>query len=126
MSFTPPRIAQVELHCRDLGEARAFYCGVLGLEAVGQFGDSLFVRCGETNLIIQATANPKPSCVVYFSADGCVREAIAALTAQGVSFTEPPRRIARNHQGVDVWLGFFKDPAGNQLGLIANMPVEAE
>ena len=126
MSFSPPRIAQVELHCRDLGAARDFYCGVLGLQAVGQFGDSLFVRCGETNLIIQASASPKPSSVVYFSADGCVREATAALTARGVAFTEAPRRIARNHQGVDVWLGFFDDPAGNKLALIANMPVEAE
>jgi catechol 2,3-dioxygenase-like lactoylglutathione lyase family enzyme len=123
--FSPPKIAQVELHVRDLAEAKAFYCGVLGLEAVGEFGDSLFVRCGETNLIIQASPDPKPSSVVYFSADGCVPEATEALSAQGVRFSEVPRRIARNHQGVDVWLGFFADPAGNRLALIANMPVEA-
>jgi predicted enzyme related to lactoylglutathione lyase len=124
--FSPPKIAQVELHVRDLAEAKAFYAGVLGLPVVGEFGDSLFVSCGETNLIIQASPQPKPCSVVYFSADGCVREAAEALTAQGVAFTEAPRRIARNHQGVDVWLGFFSDPAGNRLALIANMPVEAE
>jgi catechol 2,3-dioxygenase-like lactoylglutathione lyase family enzyme len=124
--FSPPRIAQVELHCRDLAEAKAFYCGVLDLPLVGAFGDSIFARCGETNLVIQTFATPKPCSMVYFSADDCVREATAALAAQGVSFTQAPRRIARNHQGVDVWLGFFDDPSGNKLALIANMPVEAD
>jgi catechol 2,3-dioxygenase-like lactoylglutathione lyase family enzyme len=124
--FTPPRIAQVELHVRDLDEARAFYCGALGLDLVGELKDSLFVRCGETNLVIQSSASPKPSSMVYFSADGCVTEAAEALAEQGVRFTQAPRRIARNHQGVDVWLGFFDDPSGNRLALIANMPVAAE
>jgi hypothetical protein len=63
--------------------------------------------------------------MVYFSADGCVREATEALKVQGVGFAQDPRRIARNHEGVDVWLGFFDDPSGNRLGLLANMPVEA-
>jgi catechol 2,3-dioxygenase-like lactoylglutathione lyase family enzyme len=123
--FSPPKIAQIELHCADLGEARAFYCGVLGLAAVGEFGDSLFVRCGEVNLILQASATPKvPGSMIYFSADGEVREATSALKAQGVAFTQEPRRIAHNHAGVDVWLGFFNDPWGNPLALLANMPVE--
>jgi len=125
-SFSPNRIAQVELHCTDLTQAEAFYCGVLGLAKVGQFGDSLFVACGEVNLIIQASANPKlPGNMIYFAADGQVHEAVAALKSRGVAFTQEPRRIARNHQGVDVWLGFFNDPWGNPLALLANMPVEA-
>lgn len=124
--FSPPKIAQIELHCADLAAAEAFYCGVLGLAKVGQFGDSLFVKCGEVNLIIQASPNPKvPGSRIYFSADGAVREATAALQAQGVVFKQAPRRIARNHEGFDIWLGFFDDPWGNQLALLANMPVEA-
>ena len=124
--FSPPKIAQIELHCDDLAAAEAFYCGVLGLAKVGQFGDSLFVRCGEVNLIIQASPDPKlPGSMIYFSADGAVREATTALQAQGVVFKQPPRRIARNHQGHDIWLGFFDDPWGNPLALLANMPVEA-
>ena len=125
-AFSPAKIAQIELHCDDLAAAEAFYCGVLGLAKVGQFGDSLFVRCGEVNLIIQASPNPKPpGSMIYFGADGCVREATTALLAQGVTFKQPPRRIARNHEGHDIWLGFFDDPWGNPLALIANMPVEA-
>ena len=124
--FSPPKIAQIELHCDDLATAQAFYCGVLGPAKIGQFGDSLFVRCGEVNLIIQASPNPKlPGSMIYFSADGCVREATAALQAQGVVFKQAPRRIARNHEGHDIWLGFFEDPWGNPLALLANMPVEA-
>ena len=124
--FSPSRIAQIELHCDDLAAAEAFYCGVLGLAKVAKLGDSLFVRCGEVNLIIQASPNPKlPGSMIYFSADGCVREATAALQDQGVVFRQPPRRIARNHEGHDIWLGFFDDPWGNPLALLANMPVEA-
>jgi catechol 2,3-dioxygenase-like lactoylglutathione lyase family enzyme len=124
--FSPPKIAQVELHCDDLEAAEAFYCGVLGLAKVGRFGDSLFVRCGEVNLIIQASPSPKlPGSLIYFSADGCVGEATAALQAQGVVFKPPPRRIARDHEGYDIWLGFFDDPWGNPLALLANMPVAA-
>jgi catechol 2,3-dioxygenase-like lactoylglutathione lyase family enzyme len=124
-AFAPPKIAQVELHCTDLARAEAFYCGALGLAKVGQFGDSLFVRCGETNLIIQASAAPKlPGSLIYFGADGVVHEATQALESRGVVFTQKPRRIARGHEGVDVWLGFFHDPWGNPLALLANMPVE--
>jgi catechol 2,3-dioxygenase-like lactoylglutathione lyase family enzyme len=124
--FSPPRIAQIELHCDDLVAADAFYCGVLGLAKVAQFGDSLFVRCGEVNLIIQASPNPKlPGSMIYFSADGSVHAATAALQDQGIVFKQPPRLIARNHEGYDIWLGFFDDPWGNPLALLANMPVEA-
>src|SRR6185437_9537302 len=80
--FSPPKIAQIELHCADLAAAEAFYCGVLGLAKVGQF-----VKCSEVNLITQASPNPKvPGSMIYFSADGAVREATAALQAQGVAF----------------------------------------
>jgi catechol 2,3-dioxygenase-like lactoylglutathione lyase family enzyme len=121
--FSPAKIAQVELHCTDLAAAKAFYCGMLGLAVVGEFGDSLFVRCGEVNLIIQASANPKlPGSMIYFSGDGCVPEATEALKAQGVVFREEPRCIARGHQGYDIWLGFFDDPWGNPLALLGNMP----
>jgi catechol 2,3-dioxygenase-like lactoylglutathione lyase family enzyme len=122
--FSPARIAQIGIQCGDLAAARAFYCGVLGLAVVGEFGDSLFVRCGEVNLILQASDTPKVGNMIYFSADAQVREAASALKAQGVGFTQEPRRIARNHEGVDVWLGFFNDPWGNPLALLANMPVE--
>ena len=52
-------------------------------------------------------------------------EATAALETRGVVFKRAPRRIARDHEGYDVWLGFFEDPWGNPLALLANMPVEA-
>jgi catechol 2,3-dioxygenase-like lactoylglutathione lyase family enzyme len=119
----PSRIAQIELGCTDLEAAKAYYQGVLGFPLVGEIADSIFVRCGEINLIVQRSASPRRGRAVYLSDDGRVHEATAALKARGVEFTQDPRRIARNHQGVDVWLGFFDDPWGNPFGLLANMPV---
>jgi catechol 2,3-dioxygenase-like lactoylglutathione lyase family enzyme len=120
----PTRIAQIELGCTDLEAAKRFYCGQLGLPLVGEIADSIFVRCGEVNLIVQRSANPRRGRTVYLSGDGRVRESTAALKAAGVVFTQEPRRIARQHQGVDVWLGFFEDPWGNPFGLLANVPPE--
>jgi catechol 2,3-dioxygenase-like lactoylglutathione lyase family enzyme len=117
----PDRIAQVELGCTDLDAAKAYYCGVLGFPLVGEIADSVFVRCGDLNLIVQRSANPRRGRTVYFSGDGRVHEATAALKARGVEFKEEPRRIARLDGGVDVWLGFFDDPWGNPFGLLANM-----
>ena len=120
----PVRLAQVELGCTDLVEAERFYCEVLGLPLSGRITDSIFVRCGDLNLIIQQSENPRLARTTYFNGDGRVHEVAAAWRARGVVFTEEPRRIARNHEGVDVWLGFFDDPWGNQLALLANMPIE--
>ena len=122
-SFSPPNIAQVELGCTDLDVAQDFYCERLGLKLVGRFDNSIFVRCGEVNLIVQQSPNPKPARCVYFSADGCINEATRDLKEKGVAFTQEPRCIARGHEGFDVWLGFFNDPSGNQLALLSNMPM---
>jgi catechol 2,3-dioxygenase-like lactoylglutathione lyase family enzyme len=121
----PMRIAQIELGCTDLEAAKRYYCDQLGFPLVDAIGDSLFVRCGDVHLIVQRSANPRRGRTVYFSGDGQVHEMTEALKARGVAFTQEPRRIARQHRDVDVWLGFFEDPWGNPLGLLANMPVEA-
>jgi catechol 2,3-dioxygenase-like lactoylglutathione lyase family enzyme len=120
--FSLKKIAQIELHCTDLAAAKRFYCDSLGLRLVGQVGDSIFVQCGEINLIVQQTPEPRRGSTIYFSADGQVREATEALKAQGITFTQEPRCIARGHEGKDIWLGFFNDPWGNPLALLSNMP----
>ncbi len=126
--FVPPRIAQVGVQCGDLGEAREFYCDRIGLDFVAEIGDSIFVRCGESNLILQTMDEPTPSNTIYFSADGEIHTAVEDLQRRGVVFKQPPACIAEGldtpDAGVcDVWLGFFDDPWGNEFGLIANMPV---
>jgi catechol 2,3-dioxygenase-like lactoylglutathione lyase family enzyme len=121
-AFSPPKIAQIELHCTDLEAAKRFYCESLGLRLVGQVGDSIFVRCGEVNLIVQQTPTPQRGSTIYFNADGRVREATEALKSQGIVFTQEPRCIVRGHDGNDIWLGFFDDPWGNPLALLSNMP----
>lgn len=121
----PTRIAQIEVGCTDLAAARRFYCDQLGFPLVGETPDSIFVRCGDLNMAVQRSDEPRRGRTVYLSGDGQVHEATAALKAAGIVFTQEPRRIARRHQGVDVWLGFFDDPWGNPFALLANMPPEA-
>jgi catechol 2,3-dioxygenase-like lactoylglutathione lyase family enzyme len=121
-SALPSRIAQIEVGCTDLEAAKRYYGEVLGFPLVGEIADSIFVRCGDLNIVVQRSEAPRRGRTVYLSSDGRVREATAALKARGVVFTQEPRRIARLPEGVDVWLGFFDDPWGNPFGLLANMP----
>ena len=93
--FSPAKIAQVSLNCTDLARAKEFYCGALCLALVGELPDSIFVKCGEVNLIVQKVEQPRRASQIYFSADGCVDEATAALKAQGIAFGQEPRRIAQ-------------------------------
>jgi catechol 2,3-dioxygenase-like lactoylglutathione lyase family enzyme len=116
------KLAQVELGCTDLAAAKRFYCDQLELPLVGELDNSIFVRCGDVNLCIQQAPTPKPTRTLYFGADGRIEETTTALKAKGIAFTQEPRRIARDQGGVDVWLGFFQDPFGNSLALLANMP----
>ena len=120
-TFSPANIAQIELHCTNLDQAKQFYCGCLGLRLAGQVGDSIFVQCGEVHLIVQQTPNPSRGSTIYFNADGCIHQATEALRQQGITFSEEPRCIARGHEGKDIWLGFFEDPWGNPLALLSNM-----
>jgi hypothetical protein len=41
---------------------------------------------------------------------------------RGVYFTQPPRLIVLDDCGKDIWIAHFKDPWGNPLALLANMP----
>ena len=125
MSALPTRIAQIEVGCTDLEAAKRYYCERLGFPLVGETADSIFVRCGDLNIVVQRSDAPRRGRTVYFSGDGQVRETTAALKAAGVVFSQEPRRIARLPDGVDVWLGFFEDPWGNPFGLLANMPADA-
>ena len=125
-AITPmlPKIAQVELHCTSLEKAEWFYCEVLGLEKVAEIAHNLFVKCGDCNLLIQNVVTPRRGSVVYFSADDRIHEVADALKKKGIEFSEEPKCIARAFHGKDVWLGFFDDPWGNPLALLADMPID--
>lgn len=120
MTVNPKSIAQVAIVVRDLGRAKAFYGGVLGLAHLFDAPPGLsFYQCGETRLMLSLPeeTDKAPSSILYYGVDD-VDAAHAAMAAAGVAFEEGPRTIAKV-EGKDIRLAVCGDGEGNMLGLIS-------
>jgi glyoxylase I family protein len=126
----------VAITVADMDRALAFYAGLLGCEVLGQLvlDDGTFklvyLRKGRAliELFAHRTAPPDPSGTsarapvrvgfehLAFHSDD-VDGVAAALAAAGVPFSVAPRDAAGN-----VRLAFFRDPDGNTLEVVSNLP----
>ena len=117
------QLGQIALTVDDVDAAERFYGGVLGLRKLYRFGDLLFFDCAGVRLLVEKS-NAKPfvpaSSVLYFRSPD-LTIAVRELKQSGVTFVEAPRLIAPM-QDHDLWMAFFKDPAGNVLALMQEAP----
>ncbi len=117
------QLAQVAQHAPDLDASVAFYREVLGLPFLARFDPPglAFFRLGDVRLLLEA--GPPPA-LLYLRVDD-IEERYQQLRAAGVSFVDEPRLIHRDDDGLfgrpgmEEWMAFFRDPAGNLLGLAA-------
>ena len=111
-------LGQVSRQVRDIEASTAWYRDVLGLAHLYQFGALSFFDCGGLRLYLQESAEAGPESVLYFRvADiGATHQ---ALSARGVEFLEVPHLIHRHEDGMEEWMGFFKDLEGRPLALMA-------
>jgi catechol 2,3-dioxygenase-like lactoylglutathione lyase family enzyme len=113
----------------DMGRARQFYEGVLGLVPGTDSGDNVGYSCrGDTqiNVFLSPYAGTAESTIAGFEVDD-IEAVVEQLTSQGVRFEhydQPP--IVTDAQGIahferDAKVAYFKDPDGNILS-IAQVP----
>ena len=115
---------QVSLFCRDIERSERFYGGVLGLPALGTYGDLAFFDMGGVRLYLHRTEDTawRPASVLYFDTSDIV-EAAASLARAGVTFTAEPHLVHRDEvSGQETWMAFFEDPDGNTLALSSRRP----
>ncbi len=106
----------------DLGRAREFYEGVLGLEVLDVSGFACVFRVGGATLRVALVGELSPQPFTVFGwAVGAISETMAGLAARGVEFLR--------YEGIDqdpacVWttpggdrIAWFRDPDGNVLSL---------
>jgi predicted enzyme related to lactoylglutathione lyase len=67
---------------------------------------------------------PASSTILYFRVPD-IQGAAAALRDKGVVFLQEPHLVARM-KSHDLWLAFFKDPAGNPLALMSEVARTAD
>lgn len=108
----------------DLGRARAFYGGVLGLELAEEGAEEgvLIYRTGATRLGVYVSefAGTNRANAVVWGAGGDLDAIVAALEAKGAAFEHYPDigRLEGNiHHSGGMKLVWLEDPDGNILHL---------
>jgi catechol 2,3-dioxygenase-like lactoylglutathione lyase family enzyme len=106
----------------DLGRARGFYEGVLGLETLDVSGFACVFRVGGATLRVALVRELSPQPFTVFGwAVGAISETMAGLAARGVEFL---RYEGMDQDAAGVWItpggdriAWFRDPDGNVLSL---------
>jgi DNA-binding CsgD family transcriptional regulator/catechol 2,3-dioxygenase-like lactoylglutathione lyase family enzyme len=114
-------IGQISRAVSDIQAAERWYGQVLGLKHLYTFGKLAFFDCGGTRLFLtQESAAPSPESILYFRVHD-IEQAHAMLKDRGVEFTHAPHMIHRHPDGTEEWMGFFKDPEGRPLAIMAQV-----
>jgi methylmalonyl-CoA/ethylmalonyl-CoA epimerase len=114
------RIHQIAQPITDLDRAVAFYRDALGVPLLFTAPPSLaFFDCGGVRLMLSppSPGHDHPGSVLYFAVED-IAAAHQALSARGVVFSEPPKKIATLPDR-EVWLAPFADTEGNTLALMS-------
>jgi methylmalonyl-CoA/ethylmalonyl-CoA epimerase len=123
MAVLLSQLGQVAVPVDDIEAAERFYGHSLGLRQLYRFGDMLFFDMAGVRLLVekeqQQPFSPASSVLYFRTPDLTV--AVRELESRGVSFTHPPHLIAPMEDH-DLWMAFFKDPAGNVLALMQEAP----
>ena len=118
--------AVANLAVKDLGAAKRFYEGTLGLKQVGAEGDEVVVyRSGNSTLNVyrsQFAGTNQATAVTWEVGD--VDAEVRALKAKGVRFESYDMPGLRHdgdvHVSESMRVAWFKDPDGNILNLVSS------
>ena len=117
-------LGQLSMNAKDLERATAFYRDVLGVPFLFQVPKMAFFDLDGVRLMLATPENPAydhPGSILYFRVAD-IREAHGALSGRGVAFDAGPQMIA-DMGDHELWMAFFKDSEGNQLALMAEVPL---
>ena len=124
MALNIQGIGQIAVAVHDVARARAFYRDVLGLPFLFDAGPELsFFDCGGVRLMLSRASEPAlepPGSVLYFRIPH-LDAAASALRKAGISLEREPHLIARMPDH-DLFMAFLRDPEGNLLGLMSEVP----
>ena len=117
------QVGQVSMSVDDPDVAERFYGETLGLRKLFRFGTLIFFDCAGVRLLVEKEEKQPftpASSVLYFRTPD-IAIASRELKAKGVVFVDTPHLIAPMPDH-DLWMTFFKDPAGNLLALMQEAP----
>lgn len=115
-------IGQIAVTVTDLARSRDFYQNVLGMQFLFDAGSMVFFQCGKIRFAIGTSPEKTPSggTILYFRVPD-IQSAQETLAGKGVIFNRAPFRVARMPDH-DLWLAPFRDPDGNPIELMCDLP----
>jgi methylmalonyl-CoA/ethylmalonyl-CoA epimerase len=124
--FGLDRIGQIAINVHDTERAVAYYRDVLGMRLLFRAGPALaFFDCGGVRLMLGPASEPRldhPASIIYYTVDD-IRASFAAIAARG-GLVEREPQLTANMGTYELWIGFLRDPEGNVLALMSEVPAE--
>lgn len=119
-------IGQIHMSVTDVDRAVAFYRDVLGITFLFrvQGQPMAFFDCDGVRLYLGVPEADefRSRGVLYFTVED-IAEAHRVLAESGVEFRDEPHLVHRA-EGSELWMAFFTDPDGNNLALMAELPMD--
>lgn len=120
-AFGLSTIGQILVPVTDTDRATAFYRDQLGIRFLFGFPGIAFLDAGGVRLYL---AQPEDEgfagrATLYFTVED-IHAAVATLGARGVAFGTP--HVVHRDPAYELWMAFTKDPDGNNIGLMSEVP----
>lgn len=122
-AFGLSTIGQVLVPVTDVERATAFYRDALGMRFLFGFPRMAFFDADGVRLYLGEPEAPgfEGRATLYFRVPD-LAAAVAALEDRGVAFMTRPHVVHRDASS-ELWMAFTTDPDGNNIGLMAEVPV---
>ncbi len=116
------KIGQIAITVTDVARAREFYLNTLGMRFLFDAGPLTFFQCGDIRLMLSASqANtPRGGTILYFKVEE-IELVHDQLKARGAEVLQVPHLVAKMPDH-DLWMMFLKDPDGNVMGAMSEVP----
>ena len=115
-------IGQIAVTVSDLQRSKDFHQNVLGLQFLFDAGPMSFFQCGKIRFAIGTSPQlPGPGGAILYFRVADIQQTHDLLAARGVEFVQKPHMVAQMADH-DLWLAFLRDPDGQPIGLMCEMP----
>ena len=125
MDLADATVAQLMIPVENFDAGVSFYRDVLGIPFLFAAPPQMaFFMCGSVRLLVGVMPlgqTPQRGSAIYFKVPD-IQAVYSSLSAKGVFFAAAPHVVNRTPKS-ELWLSEFKDPDGNQLALMAEVPI---
>jgi methylmalonyl-CoA/ethylmalonyl-CoA epimerase len=127
MNLSNATVGQVMIPVDNFERGTSFYRDVLGLPFLFAAPPQMaFFQCGPVRLLVGVLppgGQAQRGGAIYFQIQD-IQAVFNTLTGKGVQFQGEPHVVHRTPKS-ELWLAEFKDPDGNQLALMSEVPIAA-